>query len=193
MGAIESLLSAMDEQAIARNVGIPHDEARMNYTLTKNTVASFDEFSDVIADYYNHHITTCVTHGGFLSRTEAAGRAKEILAQTYRRQRSDINGAFNDAHDGTNGGLRVILDKIAEHLKAESVERYVRDAFDAHVSPNSWEQKVDIMSQFLTRHAHFLSPTIDVNKPERYAQNYEELIRAYVDSLKETSSVFRRF
>ena len=86
MGSLESLLAAMDELAIASDVGIPHDEARMNYSLNRNTVGSFGEFADVIADYYNYHISQCVLHGGFLSNTEASGRAKEILVQEYKRQ-----------------------------------------------------------------------------------------------------------
>ena len=81
MGSLDSLMAETDELAIARNVGISNDQVRMNYSLSKNTVESFDEFSDVIADYYNHHIKQCVIHGGFLSRTEAAGKAKEILEQ----------------------------------------------------------------------------------------------------------------
>jgi hypothetical protein len=192
MGSLDSLMAETDELAIARNVGTPHDEARMNYSLSKNTVESFDEFSDVIADYCNYHVSRCVLHGGFLSRTEAAGKAKEILEQEYRRQGGDIVTAYNDAHDGTNGGLRVILDRIAEQLKAESVERYLRDAFDRYVKPNSWEQKVDIMRQFLSRFGAHLSSSIRADQPERYASNFEELIRAYVESLRKTSSVFRR-
>ena len=193
MGSIENLLSAMDELALARTVGIPHDEARMNYSPGRNTVGSFDDFTDVIADYYNYHIGQCVIHGGYLSQTEAAGRAKEILEHLYRRQGGNIMTAYNDAHDGTNGGLRIILDKIAEQLKEESVERYIRDAFDRYVAPNSWEQKVDIMRQFISRFGHHLSSSIRMDQPEEYAANFEELIRAYVESLKKTSSVFRRF
>ena len=97
MGSIESLLSAMDELALARTVGIPHDEARMNYSPGRNTVGSFDEFTDVIADYYNYHIGQCVIHGGYLSQTEAAGRAKEILEREYRRQ----NGPFRSTQELT--------------------------------------------------------------------------------------------
>ena len=193
MGSFESLLSEIDELAIARSVGIPHDEARMQYALTRNTVGSFDEFADVVGDYYNHHVGQCVTHGGFLSRTEATGRAKEILEQEYRRQGGNIMTAYNDANDGTHGGLRVILDRIAEQLKAESVERYIRDSFDRYVDPSSWEQKVDIMRQFIARYGRILSSSIQADQPERYAANYEELIRAYVESLKKTSSIFRRF
>ena len=192
MGSLNNLLAAIDELAIARNVGLQHDEARMRYSLNRNTVENFDAFADVIADYYNHHLSECVAHGGFLSRTEAAGRAKEILEQEYRRQGGNMITAFNDANAATNGGLRVVLDRIAEFLKTESVERYIREAFDRYVTPNSWEQKVDIMRQFIARHGHHLSSSIRPDQPERYASNYEELIRAYVESLKRTSSVFRR-
>ena len=193
MNSLDNLLATIDELAIAKNVGIPHDEARMQYSLMKNTLGNYEEFTDMIADYYNFHVSKCVLHGGHLSRTEAAGRAKELLEQEYRRQGGTINTAFNDAHDGTNGGLRIVLDRIAEQLKAESVERYIRDAFDRYVTPNSWEQKVDIMRQFIAQSGQTLSSSINPDEPERYAQNYEELIRAYVESLKKSSSVFRRF
>jgi hypothetical protein len=193
MGSLDYLLAMIDEQAIARNVSIPHDEARMRYSLRKNTVLDFEEFTDVIADYYNYHVSQCVMHGGFFSPTEAASRAKKILEQEYRRQGGTIVTVFNDAHDGTNGGLRVVLDRIAEALKTESVENCIREAFDRYVAPNSWEQKVEIMRQFIARFGHVLSSSIRANQPERYARDYEELIRSYVDSLKKTSSIFRRF
>ena len=193
MGSLQNLIAAMDELAIAKNIGIPHDEARMRYSLNKNTVGSFNDFTDVIGDYYNHHVSQCVARGGFQSRPEATGRAKELLEQEYRRQGGNMMTAYNDAHDGTNGGLRVVLDRIAEKLKAESVERYIRDAFDRYVDPSSWEQKVDIMRQFIARYGPMLSSSIRADQPERYAQNYEELIRAYVESLRNTSSIFRRF
>ena len=192
MASLDSLLATTDEMAIARNIGIPHDEARMRYSLNSNTVGSFGEFADTIAHYYDYHVGKCVIHGGYLSRAEAAGRAKEILEHEYRRQGGDIVTAYNDAHDGTNGGLRVVLDKIAEHLKAESVERYLRDSFDRYVEPNSWGQKVDIMRQFIAQCGHHLSSSLRVDQPERYAHNYQELIKSYVESLRKTSSVFRR-
>jgi len=55
MGTINSLLSALDERVVAQRVAIKHDEARMQYHLPSNTVASYDEFSDITADYYNYH------------------------------------------------------------------------------------------------------------------------------------------
>ena len=192
MAAIDNLLTALDERQMARAVALAHDEARGRFPLSRNTVGSFDEFSDLIADYYNYHFSQCVCGGGSLSSAEAAGRAKEILDREYRRQNGDIVTAFNDAHDGTNGGLRVVLDKIAEALKAESVERYIREMFDRHVKPNAWEQKVEIIRQFIRQCGANLASSIRADQPERYAQNYQELIRSYVESLQRTSSIFRR-
>jgi len=192
MSAIGDVLQALDERTIAQKVGIPHDEARMRYALRSNTVGSFGEFSAVIGDYHNHHYGQCVSRGGTMSSAEAQGRAKEALEREYRRRRGNIVSAYNDAHDGTNGGMRVVLDTIAESLKAESVERYTRDVFDRHVAPSEWNEKVEIIRQFIARCGIDLSRHIQTDQPERYAQDYMELIRAYVAGLQQTSSVFRR-
>jgi len=189
---IQSLLEELDERTIAQRIGIPHDQARMRYQLQQNLVKSFEEFSWNIAEYYNHHYTGCVSHGGYLSTSEAAGRAKELLEREYRRRNGDIVMAYNDAHDGTNGGMRAVLDTIAEGLKAESVERYIRDVFDRYVEPNSWEQKVEIIRNFIGQCGHHLASSIRTDKPERYARDYQELITSYVDALQKTSSIFRR-
>jgi len=192
MASVDSLLDALDERTIAQEVAIPHDEARMCYALTSNIVGSFSEFSEAIADYYNYHFTTCVSDGGELSPRESASRAKEILEREYRRHQGDIVSAFNDAHDGTNGGLRGVLDKLADALKAESIERYVRDMFDVHVAPNDWDEKVSLIANFMAECGSHLSSSIRRDQPERYAHNYVELVRAYVGALQRTSSLFRR-
>lgn len=192
MVSIEALLKEIDERVIAKKVGIPNDEARISFDIKKNTVGNFDEFSRIIGDYYNHHFTQCVSRGGSLSTSEASGRAKEILDREYRRRDGDVVTAFNDSHDGTNGGLRVVLDTIADSIKAESVERYIRDVFDRHVTPNSWDKKVEIIRQFIYQTSVDIGSSINKDQPERYAQNYQELIRSYVNGLKRTSSIFSR-
>ena len=64
MSSIDSLCDALDEVAIAGNVGNAHDNARGAYSLRRNTVSSFDEFNDRIADYCSYHIGRCVVQGG---------------------------------------------------------------------------------------------------------------------------------
>jgi len=192
MATINSLLSDLDERVIAKRVATKHDEVRMQYHLRSNTVTDFGQFKSIIADYGNCHYTSCLSHGGMLTSSEAYGKAKELLEKEYRRRRGDIVSAFNDAHDGTNGGLRAILDIICEGIKAEAVEHYIQDVFDCHVAPNSWDQKVDIIRQFILYNGNVLSSSIVASQPERYAHDYSELIRSYTEGLRQTSAMFRR-
>jgi hypothetical protein len=193
MTTIHSLLSALDERVIAQRVAIKHDEARMQYHLPSNTVADYDEFSNITADYYNYHYTRCVTNGGRLESSQACKAVRKHLENEYRRRHGDIASAFNDAHDGTNGGLRAILDIICEAIKAESVEGYIQYVFDSSVKPVSWHQKVDIIRQFIAYCSPYLSSSIVASEPERYAFNYNELIGSYTEGLRQTSAMFRRF
>jgi hypothetical protein len=190
--AIQSLLAALEERTLAREVGIPHDEARMRYALRSNTVRDFDAFEQVIADYYAYHHAQCVTKGGRMPRSEAAGFAKEILERYYRRQNGTLVTGYNNSHDGTNGGLREVLDIIADQIKQQSLENYIRHVFDRHVQHNSWEEKVAIMREFLHQCGPVLSDSIDRDQPERYAQDYTEIIRSYVENLRNTSSLLRQ-
>jgi len=192
MNTIEYILQALDERNLARRIGIKHDEARMRFPLNSNTVASFDEFNRVIGAYYSHHFSQCVAPGGTLDPYEARVRAKEALEKEYRRRDGDIVTAFNDAHEGTNGGMRVILDVIAQALRTESLDRFIREIFETHVAPNSWETKVEIIRQFIERCGVDLSTSLRTDQPERYAHEHQVLIKAYVEGLSRTSATFRR-
>lgn len=192
MSQIDELVHSLLDTTMAQRVTLAHDDARERYHPPSLTVPNWRAFEDVIADYYRFHYGLCVAAGAALSRAYALGKVKELLEREYRRRRSDIMGAFADAMEGTNGGLRAVLDSISEGLKAESVQFYVQNQFDSRVAPNCFEAKVEIIRQFIERFGAQLGDTIQRNRPERYAQNYQDLIRAYVAGLQQTSSIFRR-
>lgn len=192
MSDANALIHSLLEPSLARMVTIPHDETRAQYRLPRNTVESWPAFEDAIADYYSYHYCRCVARGAHFSRTEALGQAKEILEQEYRRRHTDIIGAFIDARDGTNGGLRTVCDTIADALKQQSVMRYVTEQFDSRVAPHDFEAKTEIIRQFVAQFGAQLGDAIQRGRPERYAQDYRQLIQAYVSGLQHTSAAFRR-
>lgn len=189
---IAPLLRALTERAIAQNVTIRFDESRMRFPIRCNTVGSIDHFYDLIGNFVNHIYSECIAPGGRLSPADARGFGKDLLEREFKRRRGNIVTAYNDAHDGTNGGVRHLLDVITDALKAEAVERYVTECFDENVQKNSFEQQVEIIEAFIAQCGPHLRSEMQSCQPERYARNYEELIRAYVEALKSTSSVFRR-
>ena len=89
-------------------------------------------------------------------------------------------------------GINTLLDLLFSYNKDKAVESYIKDVFDRHVAPNSYDEKVEIMRQFIASFGHQLSSSIQRERPERYAHDYVNLIRAYNQSLQNSSSMFRR-
>lgn len=177
---------------MVRDVAGRHDDARIAYTLTRNTVSDYREFAQIIGDYYNHHFTRCISRGGRLPPGEAQARAKALLDRLYRRRNGDAMTALADCIAGLNSGLRGVIDQIADALKSEAIEFRVSEMFDQYVTPNSWDEKVAIIRAFIDRCGVNLSASIDVDRPERYARDYRELIQAYVEGLREPARQWRR-
>ena len=191
MSTLDNILRELDETYLVKHITKKHDEARIQYPLKSITVGDDTEFDDTIADYYNYHFTKCISSGGKLSRAESAGRAKEIITKEYRRKGMDKLNAYSDGKTGTNGGMRAILDMLMESLKEEAVERHIRDVIDRYIQPSSYEEQVAIVKELLNkigRHSSY----VDYDHPERYARNYEELIRALVEHIRNQSAIFRR-
>ncbi len=190
MPAINNLINELSEDTVAHQVGAVHDSTRAKHQIEYNTVRSFPDFIDVIADYYNYHFQ-CVYNCGPLSRFDAEGQVKNLVEQIYRQNQGDIINAFNDAQDSVNGGVRVLLDRICDAIKYKHIEQYIESAFDRYVSPNDWDSKVEIIRQFIAHCGGDLGSSLRREKPESYAGDYKKLIRAYTDSLKRTSSTIR--
>ncbi|MFC2085205.1 hypothetical protein ACFLS9_09115, partial [Bacteroidota bacterium] len=155
------------------------------------TVNDDIEFDNMIADYYNYHFGRCISTGAKLIRSESAGRAKEIIEKGYKSKGLEKLNAYYDGKYGTNGGMYRILDLIAESLKEQAVKYHIRDVLDRYIEPSSFDEQVSIVKEIFQKIGYSL-PYIDYDHPERYARNYEELIRALVEHIKLQYAIFRR-
>lgn len=191
MAVLDHILAELDEMYIVNNVTKQHDEARNMYPIRVMTVSDDIEFDNMIADYYNFHFGKCISHGANLSRSEAAGRAKEIIAKEYSSRGMKKVNAYYDGKNGTNSGMYRILDTISESIKEDAVERHIRDVLDRYIQPSSFPEKVSIIIEIFNMIGR-RDPHIDYEYPERYASNYEELVRAIANYLKTQSMIFRR-
>jgi len=192
MSRIANMIEDLRETTIARNIGIPHDQARNGFPIQSNVVTDYPQFEHLIASYYSHHYK--LTYPGCaLPWSECLDRAKHVLEQEFqRRHRGDLVSCYRGAVAGLDGGVRAILDILAESIKAQAVQRYVREVFDRYVSPVERSDKVAIIREFFAECGRYLSPTIDQSDPSRYARDYTSIVNAYVMSLQEVSSIFRR-
>ena len=189
MSAIDAMLDELSEHAIVQNISLKHDEARLQYHLDKNTVTDFAEFTEVIGDYVAHVYSRCLINGGYISHTDAAGIAKEILNSA--RRGADVMTFYMDCKDGINGGVLRCLDVLCEGIKEQAIERYSRDVFDRYLPPDDKELRERMVVEFVLRYEKLL-PGIDRTRPAWYARELETLIRAVLRATKEMASVYRR-
>lgn len=188
MLSLHALMAELDPRSIARSVGLTHDDARSQYVPACSCVRDYKEFMEVIGDFYGRQFSTCVALGGRLSRSQAIGRARMAVEHAYRRHDQDITGAFRDARDGTNGGLRRILDIIADHLKNEAIEAHVEEVLDSHVSPADPDAQEEIVRQLFEKMGPILGPLdtdLRLSAPQYYANRYRLLVRKITDAARQ--------
>lgn len=188
---LQQLLDALSETAIARNVYEKHDDVRSKYTLESNKVSSEDEFYSIVGDYYNYHYSATITQGGQMREGKATQQATKALERAYRRKGQDSTLAFRNAQQGLDGGLRRVLDAIADEIKAEDEEDYMDEVFAKYVKRHTYEKRVEIIRQFIDHCDALLGEEIERSRPEAYADNYKDLIRSYLHTARGISQKFR--
>ncbi len=191
MSAIDVLIEELNEHAILHNVAGRHDDARLQYQLSKNTVRDFAEFSEIVGSYVQHAYSACVIHGGWISSMDAASIGKDLLDRHQGGRRGDAQSIYRDCKDGLNGGMRVCLDLLCEELKRQAVDRYIRDVFDRHLPKDDPDLRLRMVEEFIERHSDVL-PGIDRDRPWLYVKDIETLIRAVVGAAEQMASVYRR-
>jgi len=90
-----------------------------------------------------------------------------------------------------SGGLRFILDKMTEQFKIEQQEKHVNHVLKSVMNPLDWENKVSLMETLLKLlQCHFPSDIVS-QPPDRFAGQYEGIVKAYVRSVDQMKSLFR--
>jgi len=187
MTTLELIKQELDPRLMARRVGSVHDDARIRYRLRSNRVEDFEEFIQVLMNYYNYHHQHCF--GSMLPLLEASERAKEIVERGLRHHGGNLLSGYEQARTGVHGGMRVMLDLIADHLREEGIRRHVNHVIDQYVIPTNWDEKVALIKELLE---FFVDATIDCSTPERYASDYKALVEVYILNLRRTEEHFFR-
>ena len=185
----DNFFHTIDEDARNR-VAIPHDQARASYPLSSTTVNNWPEFEHYLGDYFCHHCRV-VGGGDFGDVSQNLAEAK-TLAMSGAGRNTTIKKLFRDSESGADGGLRQVLDHLANGIKQKFLERYISDKFDAYLSPCNIDEATELMRQFFEKYQHILPTSIDFGKPMYYAANFKEYLNLFAQSMVSVASEFRR-
>lgn len=188
---IQSILSEIDQDALASRFGIPIDSARASYVMDSVSVSEFDDFNKVVTSFYIHlvHYTKKTSEPVLLQNAEA--EAFSLIENAFSKK-GGFKGALSEAKYATHGGLRMILDMMTEQFKLEEQTKHINYVLKSVLDPLDWESKVSLIRAMLKNLQHVLPEKTRSQPPERFAGQYELIVNAYVQSINNVNSVFRR-
>ena len=100
--------------------------------------------------------------------------------------------ALAEAIDGMHGGLRLVLDKMTKTLKEEARKKHLLKTFKTNIDPLDFSIKEELIAELMNRIRPYLPEAIATQPASRYADNYEELLEAFVHSQEALTAIFRR-
>ncbi|MGA2497753.1 MAG: hypothetical protein ABSH20_08430 [Tepidisphaeraceae bacterium] len=204
MYPIDQILAALDERAIARAVK-RHDEARIRFPYPEATLPNGHSFYAVLTEYAAFHYQYTVMGRDYPQNLRAfdptggsrygfMGLWMKYLTRALGGDESNMLARCGrDAQTGENGGLKRILDIVAQGFRDEAVENYIQvGVFGRYLGPAVYGQRVEIMRQFFRVCDPAYAALFDTRHPEEYNHDYVQIIRAYVDWKRGTRDILRR-
>lgn len=188
---LRHILEQLSPEFIESRVTRPYDDARARYATDRIIVASNQEFLGAVTAFYTHISRHALTMPGPVDKNSLGAEALDALKRTFRGK-NGYNEALAEARAGQRGGLRYIMDAITEQLKQEAREKHVLKTFKENIDPLDFAAKTRIITALLQRAGHDLPEQITCQPPERYAQDYEEIVQAFVQAKSSFESLLRR-
>ena len=181
----------LGNEVIAQVVSVHHDRAREEYPL-EITVRSFEDLKEELILYYQWHFSRTIGNGAEIAPEAAWEYCRNIIESYFRRRRGgELNGleaAYRMVRQGTDGGLRLLINLIADSLKRSQEEQYVEHVIDSNIDPMDFESHINLMREYIRRYSDYLPPDMRVKRPELLARDYKQLIKIHCEVLNRIRS-----
>ncbi len=131
---VEKILDLIGQDYINKTVLMPHDVARETFQVPRLVVTAHDEFKFIVTNYVQHHKNS--VGEGQPSFAAAFGEAKNILDRAFQEDQfqEGYPRALQVAFDGTEGGMRRVINEIADALRRRAMQEYIDHVFHHHVN-----------------------------------------------------------
>ncbi len=191
MRNIRKLIPELSFRSVHAIVGKQHDRARMDYHLTNYEIEDYNEFIETVVDYYIYHHNKCVSRGGAISKEYALQQIKPIFARNFEDQ-NGIMLAFNEAKEGTQGGISFLITILANSMKQEAIMSYIDYKLEQEIPPDDKDLITEFLSEFFKAYGDGLDPSIDQTKPEYYISQYKQIVFDYNSAMQIISKTFHK-
>jgi hypothetical protein len=188
---IDYILERLNPHYIDAEITRPIDEARSSYLLNSVNNQSYEELIDTVTKFYIHILRHTNPQNIQPDVDSYSTEALNILNKVYPNRNDYNNFIINGLH-GYNGGIRVIFDKITSYLKSDLKEKYITATINEVINPLDYRLKKSLIKEIIDREGSKLEIDKDLLIPDKYVDNYLEIIRAYTESKYRLNNIFIR-
>jgi hypothetical protein len=187
---LDHILEQLDSHA-ELSVTSPYDEARGKYSFNTEAVCEYEEFIDAITAFYTHLYRYTNKVQGKIDKNQLGAEALHVLKETFKGE-NGYKEALVEVKYRNHGGLGYIFNKITEYLKNQAWEKHSLKTFKENIDPFDFRVKVNLIKEILNRSKDHLPEEILSQPPERFAENPEEIIKAFIQIRKVLETALRR-
>lgn len=185
------ILHRLSPEYLARHVGRPIDEARDSFHPGEVTTDSRDEFVDALVSFYVHLLGRVGVTLDTSNRTAVEAEALAFADEAYARA-GGLVAAEREAVLGLHGGLRNVLDTMADHRKQRDFEKHVQLTFATAMKGPDDAARAGFVRAVFDRFGPLLPADIRETPVERFVPRWEELARATARCLNDMTQALRR-
>ncbi|HBG25743.1 MAG: hypothetical protein A2Y10_20300 [Planctomycetes bacterium GWF2_41_51] len=189
----DRVTARINEISLARNFCTMIDSARASFILDSVTVGNYEDFLETVTSFYIH--LQCYENSKpaeSIDQQRARNEAIELLENSFR-DAGGMAAALQRARDGTDGGMRKILDEMTDFHKLQQQQRHITATFRQAVDSLSWDERVQFMKDAMDRLKIFIPEHLKDEHPERFARDYETIAKAYVKGMDKLNQLIRRY
>lgn len=184
--SLEATLNAISAETLAREIGIPADEARASFVLPGVIIEDYDLFNDTVTAFH----LALLRHTDGNDAVPQPDEALSLLERTYADQ-GGLAAARAEGMYAVEGGMRTILDRLTEQYKMEQRYKRVNRVLKEALDPLNWDRQLEFTKTLLERLSPHLAGTLNDADPRRFVRRRDEIVRAYVQGLDRLQSVIR--
>ncbi len=170
---LDTLLSSISEPKLVEIADRHVNQTRLSFHPASLTVEAPAELIHVVTQFYLHM-------GGMdtpISKAEDA--AMEALEAAYSRE-GGYQAALSEATYGPRGGLRHVLDRIAEHEIEALRSKYVRSQLHRCITPLDYDGRIALVEAAQKRLVDWIPHDLKEQAPEHFANYLLEFLQPIV-------------
>ncbi|MCC6694868.1 MAG: hypothetical protein IT365_04465 [Candidatus Hydrogenedentes bacterium] len=185
------VLSRLSAEFLSSAISRPIDEARLTFNPGFVTSDSWDDVVDVIMSFYVHLMGKLGVTLDLTDRTALEAESLAYLNEAYARA-GGIEGAKLEGELGVNGGMRSILDAMADFRKQKDYEKSVLFTFTTAMKGRNDSAREKFVQAVFARFGSLLPVDLCEAPIERFTARWEDLARAIARCLNEMTQTLRR-